>query len=610
MREQKYADVLKKYEEEMKTVGEAEDETFIKETSESLSMTRELKFKDLQKQIDDEYFKEIEVEETTDNGNTEEVKIKEEVIEDKTKENKFNEAEIKEEKAEVKEDKNKVGQDNKNIDDDLYLTTSFKPLKKRFKLRKVFKVIFIILFVVLLFGCLGYFVVRPLYNKYLQSKPQAILETVIDKTSEKIVSVLDANIVDDTKYYFDVNFRLNSNIDDLYYLTDSNYGFRMGVDPDNKLYDEMVYIKDGQDIYGLNYFEKNNKAYMKFSNSTNILDLGDVEEDDEYYNEIAYSLEETLVSKENLLYYIEKHTAIFKELLLLTDISSTDDELVINGETIKVVRNTAKIDALAMEKINKRYAELLKEDTKLLEIAAEEEGMTVEEYESYLSETKDIDEDYEENINVYTVKGNKFVGIDFELNGFRYFYYYEDNGNFDFYYNDTSDEECLTGGDCVVDNQKILSMAGVKKETVTEVEVKYNNLKIATLNVKEFSEEKIEFDYEIEYEEQKIKGDILIYFEKDNHVYNIDLSCKVGSEYLDLTMYLGLATDEELASFSEQDVLTYTDSLYEKESVAFFDKMDSLGLSEPYVIWNEFLSAMMSSLESSESDTEAPIQTA
>ena len=283
MREQKYADVLKKYEEEMKTVGEAEDETFIKETSESLSMTRELKFKDLQKQIDDEYFEEIEVEETTDNGNTEEVKIKEEVIEDKSKEDKINEAEIKEEKAEVKEDKNKVRQDNKNIDDDLYLTTSFKPLKKRFKLRKVFKVIFIILFVVLLFGCLGYFVVRPLYNKYLQSKPQAILETVIDKTSEKIVSVLDANIVDDTKYYFDVNFRLNSNIDDLYYLTNSNYGFRMGVDPDNKLYDEMVYIKDGQDIYGLNYFEKNNKAYMKFSNSTNILDLGDVEEDDEYY---------------------------------------------------------------------------------------------------------------------------------------------------------------------------------------------------------------------------------------------------------------------------------------------------------------------------------------
>ena len=587
MREQKYADVLKKYEEEHS------DE--LKE--EKLSMTREIKFSELQKKIDA-----LDIEEEIDNN-----------IDDDLEDGEVTEEFDIEEKVEEKEDLvNTQEKKDNDKEEDIYLTTSFKPFKKRFRISKVFKIIIIILLVSAILFSLGFFVIKPLYNKYLQSKPHAIFNKTIDVVSSSLVSFINDVVVEDDKYYLDLNYKLNSNIEDLYYLTDFNYGFRIGIDPSKKVYDELIYIRDNDFDYGLNYIEKDDNIYVKYSTSDRILNLGKIEEDNnEYYNEIASLLDESVVGKKNLIYYIEENTKIFKELLDVTDIVRENDELSINSRNIKVVRNTLNIDFTLALDLAKRYKELVLEDDKLLDISASFNDMTIQEYKDYLDNlVEEIDKDYQGSINIYTINGNEFVGIDIEENGFRNFYYYNYLDNFEFYFNATEDEDCLNGGDCVIDNQNILSLVGEKKDNYINVDVIYNNEKIAVLEVKDFSKEKIDFAYEIIEEDSKINGNVLIYYDSEDKTYNIDFGYKKDNSYINMNLYINLFGEEPIGVLNNDNIVLYTESVYKEENNAFGKKLDEVGLREPYIVWNEFFGILVSELNMYDTEEEVPIQSA
>ena len=111
MREKKFANILDDYPEEV--VEEIKEET-----QEKLSMTRELKFKELQDKIDEEDI----VSSVTEEVKLEEIDTPEETI--------TLELSKKELKQKAKEEK----KERKAMQEDLYLTSSFKPLRKRFKL--------------------------------------------------------------------------------------------------------------------------------------------------------------------------------------------------------------------------------------------------------------------------------------------------------------------------------------------------------------------------------------------------------------------------------------------------------------------------------------------
>ena len=139
MREKKFANILDDYPEEV--VEEIKEET-----QEKLSMTRELKFKELQDKID---------EEDIVSSVTEEVKLEEIDTPDETITLELSKKELKQKAKEEKKER-------KAMQEDLYLTSSFKPLRKRFKLNKLFKFIFTLLLIIGALGALGYFVVWPL----------------------------------------------------------------------------------------------------------------------------------------------------------------------------------------------------------------------------------------------------------------------------------------------------------------------------------------------------------------------------------------------------------------------------------------------------------------
>lgn len=567
MREKKYANVVS----DVEIANESE-------SADKLSMTRELKFKDLQMKIDEE--------------------IGDSLINEELKENDDNSDNIS-----LSKNDNKYcvdGQPNsKKVDDDIYLTTSFKPFKKRFKLRKVFKIMFEFMLVIVVLLSLYFLAFLPLYNKYLSSKPQAIFNNTVDSIGNGLVKLIEDNVVDDDKLYFDINFKINSNYDELYYLSNYNYGYQISVEPKLKTFNEYIYLNDGDSSYGINYFEKDSRAYLNYSTSENILDMGELDsdatEEERYYNDILEMLKESKTNKSDLIYYIEKNVDIIKRIYELADITVSNDELEINGEIIKVKRNSWSFDNVSLEKALKMYEDFILDDEKLLDISAEFNGMTIDEYKEYLGNMKNqIEEEHNECINIYTIKGNKFVGLDEEENGFRLFYFYIYNGDFEMYLNFTEDEECLNGKDCVLDNQRVISMNGVNNDSYTEVDIKYNNDKIGTLNVRDFTYDKINIEYDFSYDDNNFKGDLLVY-KNENYVYDIDLSYRCDAKYIDAIIKVSMHGDSK-DLFENRNIIDASDKNIDDETNDFLNKLNELGLGDGYITWSDFLSTFFNSL--------------
>ena len=166
------------------------------EKEEKLSMTRELKFKELQDRIDEEESdkmieeaikkskKKVSTKDITSELEQEidemlEVETKKRGRRKKVEVDSIDEFDLLLEKNNKKQEKN-VKITKVTPEEDLYLTSSFKPLKKRLRAGKIFKFLFKLIFTIGVFGAFIYFVLLPLYKMLEDSKPRAIFENTLD----------------------------------------------------------------------------------------------------------------------------------------------------------------------------------------------------------------------------------------------------------------------------------------------------------------------------------------------------------------------------------------------------------------------------------------------
>lgn len=573
MREKKYAGILDEYVEETKEIQE--------EAEEKLSMTRELKFKDLQDKIDTELIDDTAKKEAIDLSNTDTIDVP--IVSEKHEDSRIGEVSV------TKIDDVKQLKDN---NDDLYLTTSFKPFRKRFRLKKVFKVLFILVLLVACGAALIYFVILPFYNMYQDSRPKAIFEGSVDYIANGIINVVDEGLYENesNSIYEDITLKIDTNIPELSFLSSSTLGYRYAVNSDKRIYEEFVYVKDGNDKYGISYIERDGKAYGKVSSSDNYILYGDVEDkeaDDLFYQEMNEYLDSMAnLNKEDITYYIEKERDVFKELLDDKYISFEKDELEINGEELVVIRNSFSLDAKAYIELSKKYNELMLKDNKYLEILAHLNEMSVEEVkETYFGEVEEVEDDYSLVFNIYTINGTTVVGFDIEENGFRDIYAYFKDGNFDIHLNLTDNEECLEGKDCVLSDMMVIDLIGVKKDTYIEVNIEYNEQEIAKLEVRNFDLDKIDFDYIITYEGESVKGDFLMVLDLEKSLYYLDLSCKYDESYINLNLNLDLEDDSEFGYIDNDKVIEYTDKKFEDELNVLGLELEELGLLDVYDFW-------------------------
>ena len=658
MREQRYSNVVEKYEAELRkqrTIAEAEDEEEAK-----LSMTREIKYKDLQEEIDkndkiakdDSYIedllentlnedelkfnkktKELESSLTEDelefsksenkkastkvNKNEKELKGNDEELTTETEEEpkkikletvksdddffeemktqrinlpKNDDEEDNQEDKEGKEDKEEKANEKVNItkvnkDDDIYLTTAFEPLKSRLSIGKIFAKIFIFLVIIAALGALVYFVLFPLYNKYFLNSPKKIFETTIDNINTMISKGFITQDDNLDSYFQDISFDIDSNIDGLKELSGYTLNINSGIDFNKNIITAGLYInKDSQKI-GFDEYYKDKNSYIKYSTSDKYIYLG--EDEDVSTSEIKELINIIKFLGKDVGYTINKATEIIKSLLDEEKLSKEKDVITVDGKNVDVTRNTFKLNSKDAESLlNQYYSSILKDDT-VLDSMAKINDMSKEEYRDYLNnQSIELDDDFSASFNIYTIKGNEVVGLDYEEKGFRKFYFYENDAEFDMYINLTDDSKCSANEDCVADNKSVIELNGEKKNSYTEIIIKHNNVKVATLNINEFKEDKIDLEYEFIIDSIVFTGSLEIEMTSNNNT-NIFLSLHFSEYYLDLKIDSNLEYNKTIEELSANDYVQYSEEQEKIEEEKFLAKAEELGLQEFFAETND-----------------------
>ena len=598
MREQKYARVLEEYEKKLKEQEQAQKEVVSEDTSldEDVSMTREIKYKELQDVIDNDSntdSKEVDVDETTskleqikeDIAEVEDILEKTDhlqALEKMAQEEKKDEEDTKDE-PKKEDDKVKIEQVSGKSDlDDIYLTTSFKPLRKRFRVSKLLKKIITTVLIIAIFIGVGYFGVYPLLQKYVFNSPKRIFENSIDYVVDlvnKTIPTEDKDNKEIESFLYNYNLDFKTNLEGAEFLNDYDYQLDIGSDFKQNTLLVDASMSKGNDKVGFQTYFKDKKSFVKFSTDDNYMLIDEDGEDIKSWEmgDIFNSFNQ--LSTSDIKYYITGELKIMKSLLDDKYLSKDKDEITIDGKSVKVTRNTLKLDQETAIEIEKKFYEKLKEDKKLLEIYATLNDYTVSEAEDFIDHIdyeETYDEKYDAAINIYTTKGNEFAGIDYEENGFRLAYYYRNDYEFDLYLNLTDDEVCKEGMDCNVDDKMVFQINGETKDKITEVVIKYNNKKIATLNVREFKDDKIDFDYEINF--QNVNFDGFVKIEKKDENINFDIKMNFSDYYFEMIIDLKEKYNCDIPKINKEDYVDASDKELQNRTEKVMKKLDEMGV--------------------------------
>ena len=167
-------------------------------------------------------------------------------------------------------------------------------------------------------------------------------------------------------------------------------------------------------------------------------------------------------------------------------------------------------------------AENLLDDDEFISKAAKASGLDKKDIKDTLKEMKktakdiDVDKDEVVTINVYTTGLlNKFAGLGIEYDGEEMLTYTTNGKNKELVYDDG-------------DDKAVISIEEEGKDAYT-IKVKYNKEEIAKIDVKEFNNETIDFEYEINIDDEEYSGSV--YFTQDKGKSKVSGDYKVAFEY-------------------------------------------------------------------------------
>ena len=413
---------------------------------------------------------------------------------------------------------------NNEKNEDIYLTTELKPVgfKDKFK-NSVLKPFLIFLCFIGIIALLVYFVIIPVYIKYFFRNPRLVFNDVFDTFETTINDFL----IDTNKgnYDYQANLSIDSNYEGLVNFKDNKYV--LNYTSNNKNVDLLV--SNGNN--NISYFKRDNDNYVGFNydNSEKLYSS-----DKAYYLEFIYNIlkvdGQEQVSKifDNLRKYNTK------------DYLSYDDEVLnINGEELKVVRNSMKLS---------------KED---------------------ISSILDMKIDGDVIINAYTT-GITFRGIDIEYNGFRIFYYYESDTKAEVYLSLTLDDNVVN----------TLRLFGKKKDGNIDFVVNFNGSELGSLLLKEFSADKLDFDFNIYFLTNKFVGSFS-YLRVDQSE-DINLNVKINKDkYINANVKTKWKYDLEFRDINKDNVLESNEEIIIKEYNSILEKENLSELFSKYLLNDE-----------------------
>lgn len=338
-------------------------------------------------------------------------------------------------------------------------------------------------------------------------------------------------------------------------------------------------LKDGSNLVDAKLYLKNDKMYMK-SNTLfdNTYDLGDQKFDELFdFKDLEDVLNTNDIPNVDDIDYIVRE---FKNAL----IASLDSEkmtlekgnLDIEGKSIKTNKITYKLDKEAMMNLsNSIVRKVLENDelvSKLARLCGEKEEDVEDALEASIIEDESEIDEFDGDFVIYTT-GITYKVVKIELV----------SGGEKITFTDYDDKMRI-----IIDTIEFRGeLASIKNGDVYDVTISVNGNKIVVLKVREFEDEKIDLDYEIDVDGVKLEGTLKINVDskKSSELKGaIDATLKMtqGGEKANYSLkftfdLLGNATLEDIDTskavkdFTEEDYTKLTGKLEELESSALYN---------------------------------------
>ena len=434
------------------------------------------------------------------------------------------------------------GEESDKDEDDLYLTKSINPIrKKKVRLKKIFKVIIIVL-IILILSLVGYFkLIKPFFSSIVNSDPRKVFENGLDYVSDEIKKNLNQYADDRGVITLSINAKIDSNINNFSHDDSTSYNVLYGYDPMNKRLLSDISVSRGEE-YRNSYLLENNIVYQSLSGYDKPIKLDtytNVLSENNFYknNKDSFDKLQKYISPTEYMYYINNMIAIYKNFFEDSMFAKENYKIERKGKKVSVVKNTLTLDNAQLTKINNEINKKIENDAKFKKVA--------DVYGDFL---KFDDSNKKVVINIYTKFNNKVVGYDIEEDGFTTSFYYklkDDGTSYDAYFKFNGDKYDISRRDSKVE----ASING--SETVIKADIK------------EDKESKLILDFELTKNNKNYNGTLELDIDKSAKKYTFDYKVKNGDKYFNAVGSLSYKSNKknlsiDLTGFVDPPISDYT----------------------------------------------------
>ena len=403
-------------------------------------------------------------------------------------------------------------------------------------------------------------VVNNLINKGYKEAHESLKEV------ERLYKKFD--IKKPVKGSFDIT--IESDMDELKDISGIKMSTEFGYDLDEKLITGSVAVENKEKFEAAMAI-KEEDVYVKLLDEVIYLSE-EAGIDSEYWEEIATIVEEYDIDWKQYETILKSLKNALQNSIDPKALDKSRDKISVDGKEISVNVVSFKLDEDSAQYFVKNMAKSLRKDKAFIKAIGElAEDYDIDYYDEdelidALEELEDqadeieLDKDEKVTINIYT-KGvfNKIVGGSVVYNKKEYVTYYNYGKNI-----------LLVVDDHVSDK---LVVTGTRKGKQTDFVVKYNKEKIATATVRKWDKNTIDFDFSINYEDEKIKGSVYIDYKEGKKdisgTYKVSLDAGDEMNFKVKGSY-AFEFDSDVSTFSTKNAVDAEDWDYE----AFEEKLE------------------------------------
>ena len=402
----------------------------------------------------------------------------------------------------------------------------------------------------------------------VSSSPKSVFKSAINKVYKISNTAIDSYETYLKEYdltensaYFNASFAMKTNVEDLKEagVNDLSLTVDGGVDYKNELLSLGAELKGKKEKISLDAQYITDEMYVKSSlfeevlkiDSSMLSDMGVEIDFDEIKEEIKEYEKEYDTDPETYAYLLKTIKNAIVKAMDSEYIEKENEEIDVLDKEIKVKKYSYIFDEDALQDMVEKVAEYLLEqddfDKKLADATGQDKGDIKDLLKEAKKSAKDIELDEDMSINIYT-KGlfNSIVGFGLEYDGKEYVSVYTDGKNAEITIDNHEDDD--------YSSQKIVIAIEADGKGY-KVEVKENKEKILKIDVKEATEEKIDFKLTA-YEDKEEMAIIDLYLtgkqkkETYSGEYKVKLTEPTEDEYMEFSGKYTLTIKDKLEKMS------------------------------------------------------------